>query len=271
MPPVPAREAAANGATYAQTPEMTGALVRDKEARRAQFTSEDRDLIAIAASRLAGELGIYIHVGSTAILRADGKLANRALLFGPDGERIAVYDKIHMFDVDLDNGESWRESAAYEAGTTAVVAELPFAKFIRCHCSRCRGATGSAYGVNAYVLPPAFRWTCGADTVERFDLPEARSFSTAFCRRCGSPLPHFTRSGREVIIPAGSLWDDPGTSPTVEACWLGDRFEGCEKVKSGPASTWNATLFSSARAVPMPAPTVPTTGTSRTISQALSA
>ena len=119
------REAAANGATYAQTPEMTGALVRDREARRAQFTSEDRDLIAVAAARLAGELGIYVHVGSTAILRADGKLANRALLFGPDGERIAVYDKIHMFDVDLDNGESWRESAAYEAGTEAVVADLP--------------------------------------------------------------------------------------------------------------------------------------------------
>ena len=110
------REAAANGATYAQTPEMTGALVRDKEARSARFTTEDRDLIAIAASRLSGELGIYVHVGSTAILRADGKLANRALLFGPDGGRIAVYDKIHMFDVDLETGETWRESIAYEPG-----------------------------------------------------------------------------------------------------------------------------------------------------------
>ena len=61
-------------------------------------------------------------------LRADGKLANRAFLFGPDGERIATYDKIHMFDVDLDNGESWRESAAYEPGTEAVVADLPIAR-----------------------------------------------------------------------------------------------------------------------------------------------
>jgi predicted amidohydrolase len=122
------REAAANGATYVQTPEMTGALVRDKEARRTAFTSEDRDPIAVAASRLSAELGIHVHVGSTAILRGDGKLANRALLFGPDGDRIAVYDKIHMFDVDLDNGESWRESAAYEAGTEAVVADLPMAR-----------------------------------------------------------------------------------------------------------------------------------------------
>lgn len=53
----------------------------------------------------------------------------------------------------------------------------------------------------------------------RFDLPLARSFATSFCRECGAPLPHTTRSGREVIIPAGSLWDDPGVSPTIDACW----------------------------------------------------
>ncbi|MBZ9678374.1 carbon-nitrogen hydrolase family protein [Mesorhizobium sp. ES1-1] len=118
------REAALRGATYIQTPEMTGALIRDKQARAASFTSEDKDIIVSAARMLAKELGVFVHVGSTAILRADGKLANRALLFGPDGGTIATYDKIHMFDVDLDNGESWRESAAYEPGTEAVVADL---------------------------------------------------------------------------------------------------------------------------------------------------
>jgi hypothetical protein len=104
-------------------------------------------------------------------------------------------------------------------GSVGFEAELPFTKFVRCHCSRCRGATGSGNAVNAYVLPEAFRWTAGEDKIQRFDLPEARSFSTAFCRRCGSPLPHATRSGREVIIPAGSLHDDPGLSPTIDACW----------------------------------------------------
>jgi predicted amidohydrolase len=113
------REAAGQGARYVQTPEMTGALVRDKKA--AAFTSEDKDIIVATARRLAKELGIFLHIGSTAILRADGKLANRALLFGPDGELRATYDKIHMFDVDLDKGESWRESATYEPGTKAVV------------------------------------------------------------------------------------------------------------------------------------------------------
>jgi len=122
------REAAGAGATYVQTPEMTGAMVRDKDARQALFASQDRDIIASTASRLARELAIHLHVGSTAIKRPDGKLANRALLFGPDGGLIAIYDKIHMFDVDLDNGESWRESSAYEPGTQAVVADLPFGK-----------------------------------------------------------------------------------------------------------------------------------------------
>jgi len=97
--------------------------------------------------------------------------------------------------------------------------DLPFDKFIKCHCTRCRGATGSAFAANAYVSPAAFRWVSGEADVARFDLPTARSFSTSFCRTCGSPLPHATRSGREIIIPAGSLRDDPGVSPTLEACW----------------------------------------------------
>ncbi|MER8404861.1 carbon-nitrogen hydrolase family protein [Mesorhizobium sp. M0203] len=122
------REAAGLGATYIQTPEMTGALIRDSQARAASFTSEDKDIVVSTSRRLASELGIFLHIGSTAILRADGKLANRALLFGPDGATIATYDKIHMFDVDLDEGESWRESAAYEPGTEAVVAEINGAK-----------------------------------------------------------------------------------------------------------------------------------------------
>ncbi|MER9921752.1 carbon-nitrogen hydrolase family protein [Mesorhizobium sp. M0048] len=122
------REAAGLGATYIQTPEMTGALIRDSQARAASFTSEDKDIVVSTSRRLAKELGIFLHIGSTAILRDDGKLANRALLFGPDGATIATYDKIHMFDVDLDNGESWRESAAYEPGTEAVVAEVNGAK-----------------------------------------------------------------------------------------------------------------------------------------------
>ena len=122
------REAAAKGAVYVQTPEMTGALQRDRAGLREILREEADDLVAAAAADLAGELAIHVHVGSTAIALADGKVANRGLLFGPDGAKICSYDKIHMFDVDLDNGESWRESAVYSPGAVARVADLPFAR-----------------------------------------------------------------------------------------------------------------------------------------------
>ena len=120
------REAAGNGATYIQTPEMTGALMRDRASLKASLKDDVGDLIASAARRLARELGVYIHVGSTAIAAGE-KIANRGFMIGPDGADIVTYDKIHMFDVDLDNGESWRESATYQPGVRSVVAELPFA------------------------------------------------------------------------------------------------------------------------------------------------
>ena len=122
------REAHAVGAGYVQTPEMTGALMRDKAGLRAILRDEGTDIVAAKASSLARELGIHVHVGSTAILLDDGKVANRGLLFGPDGLLVTRYDKIHMFDVDLDNGESWRESATYRPGEEARVADLPFGR-----------------------------------------------------------------------------------------------------------------------------------------------
>ncbi|HVW56383.1 MAG TPA: carbon-nitrogen hydrolase family protein [Rhizobiaceae bacterium] len=122
------RQAAAHGANYVQSPEVTGAVQRDRETFHANLKSGESDLIAQTARRLAVELGIYVHVGSTAIARSDGKVANRAFLFGPDGGLITTYDKIHMFDVDLDNGESWRESATYEPGREAIVADLPIGR-----------------------------------------------------------------------------------------------------------------------------------------------
>lgn len=154
------REAAGQGATYIQTPEMTGGMVRDEQARAAAFTSEDKDIVAATARRLAAELGVFLHIGSTAIKRADGKLANRALLFTPDGSLSARYDKIHMFDVDLDKGESWRESAAYEPGKEAVVADLGKAwlGFAICYDLRFPQLfrTEALAGANLLSVPAAF-------------------------------------------------------------------------------------------------------------------
>ncbi|QRM53414.1 carbon-nitrogen hydrolase family protein [Sinorhizobium sp. BG8] len=120
--------AAAAGAVYVQTPEMTGAIQKNRAGLQAILKPEEEDIVVRRAALLARDLGIFLHIGSTAIARPDGKVANRGFLFAPGGERVCSYDKIHMFDVDLDNGESWRESSVYAPGSTARVASLPFAK-----------------------------------------------------------------------------------------------------------------------------------------------
>ncbi|MBO6724040.1 MAG: carbon-nitrogen hydrolase family protein [Rhizobiaceae bacterium] len=154
------REAAAEGARYVQSPEMTGALVRDREALRAQITSADNDVLVRKASELADELGIHVHIGSTAIARDDGKVANRGFLFGPDGALITSYDKVHMFDVDLDNGESWRESATYEPGRETVVADLGAARMGLSICYDLRFPqlfrAQALAGAQVLTLPAAF-------------------------------------------------------------------------------------------------------------------
>ena len=94
-------------------------------------------------------------------------------------------------------------------GDVEYQVRAPFLRFAHCHCSRCRKATGTGYATNLYVSPDHFEWTSGRDFVVRYDLPTAASFSTTFCRNCGSPLPHHTRSGREIVVPAGSLAEVP--------------------------------------------------------------
>lgn len=113
------RQAASQGARYVQTPEMTGLLERGRERQIEKARTEAEDMIFAAAGGLARELDIWLHVGSTAIALDEDRLANRAGMFSPAGDLVATYDKIHMFDVDLDNGESWRESRTYRPGNAA--------------------------------------------------------------------------------------------------------------------------------------------------------
>ena len=118
------REAAGLGATYVQTPEMTGLVTRSRDLF-GQISPDRNNPVFAAAAELARDLSIWLHIGSTAVLSSEGRAANRGAMFAPNGERIASYDKIHMFDVDLDNGESWRESATYDAGDTGIVVHGP--------------------------------------------------------------------------------------------------------------------------------------------------
>ncbi|MEN0002087.1 MAG: carbon-nitrogen hydrolase family protein [Pseudomonadota bacterium] len=111
-------QAAAQKAIYVQTPEMTGLIQKDPKALFAAIKPQESDPVFAAAAELARTHRIWLHIGSTPIDLGNGKAANRAALFAPDGTLTATYDKIHMFDVDLDNGESWRESAIYSPGQT---------------------------------------------------------------------------------------------------------------------------------------------------------
>jgi predicted amidohydrolase len=122
------REAARAGAHYVQTPEMTNIVERNRAALAKAIQPERTDPAVRSFAALAAELGIVLQIGSLALKAEDGKIANRALIFGRDGGLIARYDKIHLFDVDLPNGESWRESAVYHPGDRAVVADLPWLK-----------------------------------------------------------------------------------------------------------------------------------------------
>jgi deaminated glutathione amidase len=120
-----AQEAAEKGAHFVQTPEMTSLLERNRAALFEKVGPEAQDPTLNALREVARERGIVVHVGSLAV-KAGDKIANRAFLIGQDGEIVASYDKVHLFDVDLPNGESWRESATYAGGDKAVLAETPW-------------------------------------------------------------------------------------------------------------------------------------------------
>lgn len=118
-------------------------------------------------------------------------------------------------------------------GRVAFAVRPEFAQFVICHCSRCRKASGTSQATNAAVPPDAFRWLQGEGEVTRFDLASARSFSVGFCRHCGSQMPRLSRSGRYVIVPAGSFDTDPGLRP-VTHCYWGSRADWLEPAEGLP-------------------------------------
>ena len=118
-------EAAAGGASMLFTPEMSGLLDRNRKRAAEKIVQEDEDPVLARVRSAAKEAGITVALGSLAVAREDGRWVNRAFVIDPKGEISARYDKIHMFDVSLDTGEKWNESAAYAAGESAVTVETP--------------------------------------------------------------------------------------------------------------------------------------------------
>jgi deaminated glutathione amidase len=121
-------EAKAGGADYVQTPEMTNIMELKRERLFAAIVPEEADPSLAAFRELARKLAIYLHVGSLALKLPGERAANRSFLIDRAGEIVARYDKIHMFDVDLANGESYRESRNFRPGETAVAADLPWGR-----------------------------------------------------------------------------------------------------------------------------------------------
>ena len=117
------RQAAAGGAAMLFTPEMSGLLDRDRKRAAENIAGEDEDRVLAAVRDAAAREGIWVALGSLALARADGRWVNRSLAIDGSGAVVARYDKMHMFDVELASGESWRESAAYAPGEEVVTVE----------------------------------------------------------------------------------------------------------------------------------------------------
>ena len=117
--------AAAGGVGLLFTPEMSGLLDRDRARAAPHIVVADQNPVLAAVRDAAARRGITVALGSLAVLREDGRWANRSFVIGPGGDILATYDKIHMFDVALASGETWRESAAYAPGDRAVTVDVP--------------------------------------------------------------------------------------------------------------------------------------------------
>jgi predicted amidohydrolase len=125
---VAAAKAAGEGAAMLFTPEMSGLLDRDRARGSRHVLPEAQSPVLDAVRNAAAKAGIWVHIGSLAV-QADGeRWANRAFVINPAGEITARYDKMHMFDVDLASGETWRESAAYRPGEMVVTVECPLGR-----------------------------------------------------------------------------------------------------------------------------------------------
>jgi predicted amidohydrolase len=216
------REAKAAGADYVQTPEMTNIMEVKRERLFATIKEEEADTSLAAFRELARKLGISIHVGSLAIKVAPEKAANRGFLIDPKGDIAARYDKIHMFDVDLGNGESYRESNSYRAGEIAVTGDLPWGRIGLTICYDLRfpalyRALAEA-GATMLAIPSAFTQKTGE--AHWHVLMRARAIeNTCFVLAAAQGGKH--ENGREtfghslIVDPWGRILAEGGAEPGV--------------------------------------------------------
>jgi deaminated glutathione amidase len=215
-------EAKAQGADYVLTPEMTNILEVKRERLFAAIVAEESDLSLATFRELARRLGIFLHVGSLAIKLLPDKAANRSFLIDRQGEIIARYDKIHMFDVDLANGESYRESRSYRPGEIAVVADLPWGRLGLSVCYdlrfpalyRALAEAGSSF----LAIPSAFTRQTGEahwHVLNRARAIENGSFVLAAAQGGKHENGRETFGHSLVVDPWGRIVAEGGTEPGV--------------------------------------------------------
>lgn len=214
-------EAADQGAVYVQTPEMTALVERSRPSLMANIFAEEADPLIAAVRDLARARRIMVHIGSLALKDGD-KVANRAIVIDADGEIAATYTKIHLFDVDLPNGESWRESATYTGGADAVVVPSPLGALgvSICYDLRFPYLYRSLADAGAEVLTAPSCFTRQTGEAHWHVLQRARAIENgAFVISAAQGGSH--EDGREtyghslIVDPWGRVLAEGGTEPGV--------------------------------------------------------
>ena len=216
-------EAASGGAAMLFTPEMSGLLDRDSERAAKSLTVAEHDPVLRGCRDAAREHKIWLHLGSLAVRSDGGKIANRAFVIDDEGEVRATYDKIHLFDVDLPSGESWRESNVYASGKGAVVAEgTPVGKLGLTICYDLRFpllfARLAEAGADVVAVPAAFTVPTGQahwHVLQRARAIEAGMFIVA-AAQVGSHADGRATYGHSLVVdPWGEVVLDMGEARGV--------------------------------------------------------
>jgi predicted amidohydrolase len=216
------REARGHGAELILTPENT-TMIEPKRALILEKAKTEAEHPAIPAFRtLAAETGAWLLIGSLTVKLDERSCANRSFLFSPAGEIVARYDKIHMFDVDLADGESYRESATFRPGTRAVVADLPYGRLGLSICYDVRFAylyRSLAHAGASFISVPA-AFTVPTGRAHWHVLLRARAIETGCYvfapAQCGEHAEGRKTFGHSLIIsPWGEILAEAGEEPGV--------------------------------------------------------
>lgn len=217
-------EARAGGAAMLFTPEMSGLLDRDRIRAAAHYRQEEEDPVLARVRAAAAEAGIWVALGSLALLAGQGsRLVNRSFLINGSGAIRARYDKMHLFDVDLPTGESWRESASFDAGAQLVVADSPLGPLGLSICYDLRFASlyAALSGAGATLLSVPAAFTVPTGEAHWHVLLRARAIESACfliaAAQCGTHEDGRATFGHSLVVdPWGRILLDMGTdSPAL--------------------------------------------------------